>query len=180
MSSITIDGVTAGGHTPTWIIPSALITTDPVDGTWSIPLAALTDESTVQIDCYQDFGDTTVTRTPQTRTRQRISQIVAQTRKTGETIDVTIAGVYDQQEAMTDDVNLAYAALPEGAEVYVAQAFGHPSGTAPTATTVIDLVKGEVQTRSKSQPTAADEDLKFAATLSGSGFWADVALTDAA
>ena len=177
MSTTAIDGVVAAGRVPTWIIPAALITTEPTTGANSIPLSVLNDATTVKVDCYMDPGDYSVTRTAQTRTRQRLCQTVAQNITTGETIDVTLAGVYDQQEAMTEDVNLAYAALPEGAEVYIAQAFGWDQSVAPTTSTVVDLVKGTVQQRMKTQPTTADEDLKFSATISGSAFHQDVTLT---
>ena len=177
MSTTAIEGVVAAGRVPTWIIPAALVTTPPTEGSNSIPLSALTGATTVKVDCYMDPGDYSVTRTPQTRTRQRLCQVVAQNITTGETIDVTLSGVYDQQEAMTEDVNLAYAALPEGADVYIAQAFGWDSSLDPTTSTVVDLVRGTVQQRMKTQPTTADEDLKFAATISGSAFFQDVTLT---
>ena len=177
MSTIAVEGVTAAGRVPTWIIPAALVTAPPTEGTWSIPLSVLTNAAVVKADCYYDLGDVNITRTAQTRTRQRACQQIAQTIKTGETIDVTVAAVYDQQEAMTEDVNLVYAAVPEGADVYVARAYGWDSSLTPTASTVIDLVRGDVQSRMKNEPTSADEDLKFTATLAGSAFYPDVALT---
>lgn len=179
MTATAIEGVVAAGRVPTWIIPAASITTDPVTGAWSIPLAALTGATTVKTDCYLDAGDITISRTAQTRTRQRLCQIVSESIKTGETIDITISAVYDQQEAMTEEVNDVYAALAEGAEVYVAQAFGWDSTVTPTTATVIDLWKGSVQMRTKNQPASADEDLKFTAAISGSAFFGDVALTAA-
>lgn len=179
MSTTAIEGVVAAGRVPTWIIPAASITADPVTGTWSIPLAALTGVTTVKIDCHYDFGDVSVTRTPQTKSRQRACQLIAETIDIGETIDVTISAVFDQQEAMSEDVNEAYAALPEGSAVYLAQAFGWDSATTPDATTVIDLIKGTVQRRQKNQPASADEDLKFTATISASAYFEDVALTAA-
>lgn len=177
MSTTAIEGVVAAGRVPTFVIPAALVTTDPVEGTWEIDLTALTDPTTVKIDCHYDFGDVTVTRTPQTKSRQRACQIVAETIDIGETIDVTISAVYDQQEAMSEAVNEAYAALPEGASVYIAQAFGWDSAATPTASTVIDLIKGTVQRRQKNQPASADEDLKFTATISASAYFEDVALS---
>ena len=179
MTATAIEGVVAAGRVPTWIIPAASITADPVTGTWSIPLAALTGGTTVKADCYLDAGDIQVSRTAQTRTRQRLCQTVAEQIKTGETIDITISAVYDQQEATSDDVNLVYAALAEGGDVYVAQAFGWDSTVTPTTATVIDLWKGTVQMKTKNQPTSPDEDLKFTGTISGSAYFADVALTAA-
>lgn len=178
MTATAIEGVVAAGRTPTWIIPAASITADPVTGTWSIPLAAITGATTVKADCYLDAGDIQISRTAQTRTRQRLCQTVAEQIKTGETIDITISAVYDQQDTTTS-VNDVYDALVEGAEVYVAQAFGWDSTATPTTATVIDLWKGTVQMKTKNQPTSVDEDLKFTATISGSAFFADVALTAA-
>ena len=175
-----IEGVVAAGRVPTWIIPAASITTPPSgDGPWSIPLTALTGATTVKTDCYMDMGDVTITTTPTTKTRQRMCQKIAQTITTGETIEVTLAAVFDQQAALTEDVNLVYAALAKDAEVYIAQAFGHDTDVAPTSATKVDLVRAVVQSRVKNQPTAPEDDLKFTATLSGSGFWDDVALTGA-
>ena len=179
MTATAIEGVVAAGRVPTWIIPAASITTDPTTGAWNIALAAITGATTIKADCYLDAGDIQVSRAAQTRTRQRLCQTVAEQIKTGETIDITISAVYDQQEATSDDVNKVYAALVEGAEVYVAQAFGWDSTVTPTTATVIDLWKGTVQMKTKNQPTSVDEDLKFTATISGSAYFADVALTAA-
>ena len=104
MSTIAVEGVTAAGRVPTWIIPAALVTAPPTEGTWSIPLSVLTNAAVIKADCYYDLGDVNITRTAQTRTRQRACQVVAQTIKTGETIDVTIAAVYDQQAASSAEV----------------------------------------------------------------------------
>ena len=178
MATSAIPGVVAAGRVPVFVIPAAAITADPateVGG--SIPLAEFNDASTVKIDCHMDAGDMSVTITPNTKSRQRLCQVVAETVKTGETIDVTISAVYDQQADMASEVNEAYAALPENADVYIAAAFGHDSSVAPTTTTVIDLVKGNVQSRDKTFPTSLEEDLKFAAALSASAYFQDVALT---
>lgn len=179
MSNTAVNGVVAAGRVPTWIIPAALVTTDPTTEANSIPLSVLTDDSVVKIDCHYDFGDVAVSRSEQTRTRQRACQVVAETINVGETIDVTISAVFDQQEAMTEVVNEAYAALPKGAAVYIAQAFGWDSAVAPTAATVIDLLKGTVRSRTKNQPTSADEDLKFSSVIGVSAPFEDVTLTAA-
>ena len=176
MTATAIEGVVAAGRVPTWIIPAASITTDPTTGAWNIALAAITGATTIKADCYLDPGDIQISRAATTRTRQRLCQTVAENIKTGETIDITLSAVYDQQEATSEDVNKVYAALVEGAEVYVAQAFGWDSTATPTTATVIDLWKGTVQMKTKNQPTSVDEDLKFTATISGSAFFADVAL----
>ena len=178
MSVTAIEGVVAAGRVPTWIIPATSIIADPVTGTWEIPLAAITGGTTVKIDCHYDFGDVTVTRTPQTKSRRRACQIIAETIAIGETIDVTISAVFDQQEASSADVNEAYAALPEGAAVYLAQAFGWDSAETPDTTTIVDLIKGTVQRRQKNQPATSEEDLKFTATISASAYFEDVALDD--
>lgn len=178
MSVTAIEGVVAAGRVPTWIIPAAQVSADPAVGSWSVPLATLTATTSIKIDCHYDFGDVSVTRTPQTKSRQRACQVIAETIDIGETIDVTISAVYDQQEDMAEDVNAAYAALPTGASVYIAQAFGWPSATDPDSTTVIDLIKGTVQRRQKSQPASAEEDLKFMATISASAYFEDVPMSE--
>lgn len=180
MSVNAIPGVVAAGRWPTFIIPESALTTPPSGaGPWSIPLSALTDPATVKIDAHLDAGDVEITREPVTRERQRASQTVVEQIKTGETISITLNAVYDQQAPDTEDVNLAYAAVPEGVKVYVAQAFGWDSGQAPDETMILDLFEGTVQSRMKNQPTEANEDLKFRSTISGSGFWEDVTVTAA-
>lgn len=176
MATTAIPGVVAAGMAPLWIVPAGLVAADPEEGTWTFSLTDLNDATSVKIDCHMDAGDFSVTRTPTTKSRQRMCQVVAETISTGETIDLTISGVYDQQEAMSAEVNEAYSALPEGEVVYLVQAFGWDSSAAPTTSTVVDVFKATVQTRMKTQPTTFDEDLKFLATLSGSAYFADVAL----
>ena len=79
--------------------------------------------------------------------------------------------------ATSATVNKVYAALPEDAVVYIAQAWGWDSGATPTTSTKLDLFKATVQTRTKTQPTTFDEDIKFQALLSGSAYFEDIALT---
>lgn len=180
MSTTAIDGVVAAGHVVTWIIQPSSITPEPSgEGPWSIPLAALTVPTTVKIDCHMDFGDMSMNVTPNTRERQRMCQKVKETIVVSETIEVQISAVYDQQQALTEEVNEAYAALPKDADVYIARAYGWDSSLAPTAATKVDLVRATVQSRSKTEPTSAEEDLKFMSTLSGSAYWEDVTLTAA-
>lgn len=176
--STAIEGKNAAGNLPSWIIQPASITAEPVgEGPWSAPLAALTAPTTVKFDCYVDWGGVSVERSDTTKERQRMCQKVKEVITTGETITVTITAVYDQQEALTEEVNAVYAALAKGAVVYIARAFGHDADVAPTSSTVVDLMKATVQARKKNEPTSAEDDLVFTATLSGSGYWDDVALT---
>ena len=178
MSTTAIEGVVAAGHVPIWVIPSASITTMPNSG-GSIPLAALTGPTTTKIDCYLDAGDVSFSRSEQTKSRQRLCQTIAETIKVGETIDITIAAVYDQQEASSADVNKAYAALTEGADVYVAVGWGWDQSVTPTSATVVDVWKGKVRTQDRNFPTSIDEDLKFTSIVSVSQQAKDVTLTAA-
>lgn len=175
MSFTPIDGKQAAGNLVTWVIPAAVVTAEPDAGSWD--LAYLSDPTTVKVDCYMDFGDVTTTFSPTTTTKQRMCEKIARTVQTGETIDVTLAGVYDQQTAMTETVNLFYATVPTGADVYIARAYGWDSDNAADATTIVDVFKGKVQRRTKTEPTAADEDLKFNATVSVEDYFEDVTLT---
>jgi hypothetical protein len=177
MSVTAIEGVVAAGRVPTWIIPAAAIATPPTTAAAVLPLTDLLDATSVKADCYYDAGDITVTRTPTTRARQRMCQVVSETITTGETIDVTITAVFDQQAAAAAEVNEVYAVLEPGADVYVAQAWGHDSAVTPTNTATIDIMRGTVQTRTKNQPTDINEDLKFTAVLSVSSYVEDVDLT---
>ena len=178
MSTTGVPGVVAAGRVPTWIIPAALIEDLPTSGTWSIPLAALTAETTVKIDCFYDFGDVSVARSPITRTLQRSCEVNPQTIEVGETIDVTITAVYDQQAASSATINEAYEAVPKGTSVFIAQAFGWDQTEEPTVEMVIDLLgPAEVRSRTKNQPTTPEEDLKFTALLSVAEVYEDVALT---
>ena len=179
MATTAIEGVVAAGRVPTYILPVAAVAVAPTTADPELPLADLLDATGVKADCHYDAGDITVTRTPTTKSRQRMCQVVAETIPTGETIDVTITAVFDQQEALSEDVNEVYAALAPGAEVYIVQAWGWDSAVTPTTATVVDTMRGTVQTRTKNQPTTFDEDLKFTATISVSSLVEDVALTGA-
>lgn len=176
MSTTAIEGVVAAGHVPIWVIQAASIATMP-DGGGAIPLTALTDGTTTKIDCYLDAGDVSFSRSEQTKSRQRLCQTIAETIKVGETIDITIAAVYDQQEASSADVNKAYAALTEGADVYVAVGWGWDQSQTPTAQTKVDVWKGKVRTQDRNFPTSIDEDLKFTSIVSVSAQAKDVTLT---
>jgi hypothetical protein len=178
MATTAVAGVVAAGRVPVYVIPAAAISVDPateVGG--SLPLADFNDAATVKIDCHMDAGDMSVTSTPTTRQRQRLCQIVSETISTATTIDVVISAVYDQQEAAAAEVNEAYTALVDGAEVYIGVPYGWDSSATPTTSTVTDLYKGTVQTRVKNFPTTIDEDLKFTATISASAYFQDVELT---
>ncbi|HJY33548.1 MAG TPA: hypothetical protein VJ260_01785 [Vicinamibacterales bacterium] len=177
MATTAIEGVVAAGRVPTWIVPVAAVAVEPTEADPELLLADLLDATGVKADCHMDPGDISVTRTPTTKSRQRMCQVVAETVSTGETIDVTFSAVFDQQEAASAEVNEVYSALTPGAEVYIVQAWGWDSAVTPTTATVVDVMRGTVQTRTKNQPTTFDEDLKFTANLSMSSYVDDVALT---
>ena len=177
MATTAQEGVVAAGRVPTWIVPVAAVAVEPTEADPELLLADLLDATGVKADCHMDPGDISVTRTPTTKSRQRMCQVVAETVATGETIDITLSAVFDQQEASSAEVNEVYSALPEGEVVYIAQAWGWDSAVTPTTATVVDVMRGTVQTRTKNQPTTFDEDLKFTATLSMSSYVDDVALT---
>ena len=181
MSTEAIDGKAAGGYLATWVVPVASAS-DPTgtEGAWEAPLTLLTAVTTIKVDCYMDFGDVTTTFSPTTTTKQRMCEKIARTVQTGETIDVVLAGVYDQNSDGSEAaVNAFYDEVPKGADVYVVRAYGWDSDVTPTTATVVDVYKGSVQSRTKTEPTTAEEDLKFAATVSVSKFFEDVTLTAA-
>jgi hypothetical protein len=169
-----LDGVTASGNVPTWIIQDAAVTTPLTDQTEAIPASLFSDESTVKIDCYHNMGDVQFTRTPTTRERKRACEKVTVTRKTGETIEGTIQAIYDQQEDADAVINAAYSAVPEGATVYVAIGYGHDSHDGLPAR--VDIYRGDVTMRSKNQPVEG-EDLMFTSTISADLFLEDVTVT---
>lgn len=176
MSTTAIEGVVAAGHVPIFVIPAASVATFPANG-GSVPLTALTAPTTTKIDCYLDAGDVSFSRSEQTKSRQRLCQTIAETIKVGETIDITIAAVYDQQEASSANVNKAYAALTEGADVVVAVAWGWNQSVTPTSATKVDVWKGRVRTQDRNFPTSIDEDLKFTSIVSVSQQAKNVTLT---
>ena len=172
-----LDGIQAAGHLPSWVISDANLPENLTNATDSIPLAAVTGAT--KIDCHADFGDINLNVTQTTRERRRMCQTVAVTINTGQTINLTIRGVYDQQAADTEDINAAWSSLPVGSRVGVVRAYGWASDQEPTAETVVDLIVGEVQSVTKVEPANADEDLKFEATVSGELYLQDLALTGA-
>lgn len=170
-----VDGIIAGGNTPVWIIQEAAITTPLTEHTTSIPVSLLADPTTAKIDCYMNMDGMSVTRTPSTKERQRMCEKVKQSVKTGETIDIEITAIYDQQAQAADEINVAYTALPEDATVYIVRAYGLDSTVTPTSANKVDVLRGTVQQRNKNNPVA-EEDLMFTATLSGDLMIQDVQL----
>ena len=176
MSIITgVDGVIAGGRQPVWVIDPADVTEAPTAGATTFPLAAVTGG--VKIDCLYDMGDVSLTRAASTRERQRACQKVAETIVTGHTIEGSITAIWDQQADTAAEVNAAYSALPEGGQAYVFVAHGHDSEVDPTAETKGDVWRVKVTQVDHTLAANADEDIKFAATLSGDGYWPNVTLS---
>lgn len=171
-----LDGVTASGNVPTWIIQDASVTTPFTDQTETISSALFTDDSTVKIDCYHNMGDVNFTRTPTTRERKRACEKVTVTRKTGETIEGTVQAIYDQQAAAEELINAAYESVPEGVTVYVAIGYGHDSHDGLPSR--VDIYRGDVTMRAKNQPVEG-EDLMFTSTISADLFLEDVTVTPA-
>src|SRR5574344_516863 len=121
-----IDGKTAAGNAPLWIIQAAAFsTTPPASNATSIALTVVTGGD--KLDCHMDFGDFTIGRTPTTRSRQRMCQKIAEEIVVGNTIAGTLSAIWDQQAAAGSTVNEAYDSLAEGSEVYIFQAFGQDS-----------------------------------------------------
>lgn len=172
-----LDGVTASGNVPTWIIQESAMTVALADDAAEIPASVFSDPTTVKIDCYHNMGDVNFTRTPVTRERKRACEKVTVTRKTSETIEGTIAAIYDQQAAAEDIINAAYEAVPEGSTVYTA--IGYGADSAAGLPTRVDVYRGDVTMRSKNQPVEG-EDLMFTSTVSADHFWEDLAVTPAA
>lgn len=175
--STGLDGVTASGNVPTWIIQESAITTPLEEGATTIPAEVFEDPTTVKIDCYHNMGDVNFTRTPVTRERKRACEKVTVTRKTSETIEGTIQAIYDQQAEADDIINAAYAAVPEGQTVYTAIGYGHDSAQGTPSR--VDVYRGDVTMRSKNQPVEG-EDLMFTSTVSADHFWEDLEVTPAA
>lgn len=166
MSETGLDGVIASGNAPTWIVQEAKVTKPLREGDKSFPLALLTDATTAKIDCHLNMGDVNFTRTPTTRDRKRACEKITSQIRTGQTVEAEIKAIYDQQAEAAAVINAAYTSLPEGSTVYVIQAYGLDSHTAPTATkTKVDVYRGKVQTRMKNQPVDGEE-YTFTANLS--------------
>lgn len=174
--TIGLDGITASGNVPTWVIQKATLTEPLTDDTTSIPGSAFTAADTVKIDCYHNMGDVNFSRTPQTRERKRACEKVTVSRKIGETIEGTIQAIYDQQADAADVINRAYAALPEQADVIIAIGYGHDSHDGLPSR--VDVYEGDVSMRSKNQPVEG-EDLMFTASISAARFLEDVTVTPA-
>lgn len=170
-----VDGIIAGGNTPTWIVQENTVTEGLTDKAVTFPLAALSAATTVKADCHMNMDGVEITREATTRDRQRMCEKVTVSVKTGETINGSITAVYDQQAAASALINAVYTALPEGATVYIVRAYGLDSQTKPSASTKVDVVRAKVTQRNKNQPVAG-EDLMATATLSGDLYLQDVTL----
>lgn len=169
-----IKGVSSAGRQPIWVIQMETLTS-VTDATKSIPLTAVTGGT--KIDCYYNFGGVELTREPTTVERQRACEKVAQQIKIGETINGTITAIWDQQATAESEVNKAYTALPEGSEVFLFVANGWDTDQTPTAETKGDLWRVTVSQVDHTIAAAADEDLMFRSTLTGSLFLPNITLT---
>lgn len=171
-----VDGIIAGGNTPAWLVQEEEITQPLVAGAISFPLAALTADTTVKIDCHLDMDGIDVTRNATTRERQRMCEKIKTEIKTGETISGSITSIYDQQATSEALINAVYTALPEGRTVYLVRAYGLDAHKPATEATKVDVLRIEVQQRNKNNPVAG-EDLEFTATFSADLYLPDVKLT---
>ncbi|MGQ4574894.1 phage tail tube protein [Dermabacteraceae bacterium P7006] len=169
-----VAGLTAGGNTPAWIIQVADIQEPaPTEAKKEIKADAFTQANSRKIDCHVNMDGISLDRQMRTREQQRMCQKIATTIKTGETINVDITGIYDQQKAGTEEINHLYTSLPEGATVYLVQAFGWDAAKDPAADMVCDVIKMRVNQRTKNQPVEG-EDLMFTANASGLEYLQDV------
>lgn len=174
MSITGIEGVTAAGRQPVWIIDAASLT-GITDATTELPLATVTGGQ--RADCYYNFGGFTMTRTPNLRETQRACQKVAVSKKVGETIEGSMTIVYDQQALPTEEVNLAYSAMPEEGEVGLFVANGWDAEATPDATTKGDLWVVDVTQVDHLLAANADEDLMAQVTLNGERYLPNITLS---
>lgn len=174
MSITGIEGVVAAGRQPVWIIDGASLT-GITDASTELPLATVTAGQ--RADCYYNFGGLALNRTPTMREVQRACQTVATSKKVGEVIDGTMTIVYDQQALPTDEVNLAYSAMPEEGTVGLFIAHGWDAEAAPDATTKGDLWIVDVTQVDHLIAANADEDLMAQVTLNGERYLKNLALT---
>lgn len=174
MSTTGIDGVVAAGRQPVWIIDAANLSTVD-DNTTSLPLATVTAGQ--RADCYYNFGGLSLDRTATLRERQRACEKVSVQTKIGEQITGTMTIVFDQQALDTDEVNLAYSALPEGGSVGLFVAHGWDANLAPTAETKGDLWIVDVTQINHLLAASAEEDLMARADLNGERYLKNLTLS---
>ena len=173
MSTTGIDGVVGAGRQPVWIIDGANLV-DVTDNTTTLPLATVTGGQ--RADCYYNFGGLTLDRTANTRDRQRACEKVSKSTKIGETISGSMTLVYDQQAASTDEVNLAYSAMPEEGEIGLFVANGWDAAEDPTTDTKGDLWILDVQQVTHLMVASADEDLMARVDLTGERYLRNITL----
>lgn len=171
-SKTGVDGIVANGNAPIVIIPKSKIGTAPTRETKELKKSAVDDEASVKADCYLNADGYQVTRTAETRQRQRLCEKNKVTVKTGETIEAQMTFVWDGQNKKTE-MNKVYDVLAEGSEVYIAQAYGLDSDAEWTASsTICDVVRATVSMRAKNTPVEG-EDLTVTATLSVKEYFED-------
>lgn len=174
MSTTGIDGVVAAGRQPVWIIDTADLTAI-TDSTTTLPVTTITGGQ--RADCYYNFGGLVLDRTPTMRETQRACQKVAKSKKVGEVISGTMTIVWDQQAESTDEINLAYSALPEEGEVGLFVAHGWDAEKAADATTKGDLWIVDVTQVDHLFAANSDEDLMARITLNGERYLPSLTLT---
>ena len=97
-SATGMEGVIASGNTPLWIVQPETIGSPLTDQAKTFPLAALTTATdTVKADCHMNMDGFSATRSLTNRDRKRMCEKFTQSVKTGESIDLTLTAIYDQQ-----------------------------------------------------------------------------------
>lgn len=176
MAVKTIYGVKAGGMQPYYVLQKSDAPGLSV-GKQLTTLPATQVSQAVMVYCHGATGAFEIEADEQTAELDRgcLPAIIEET--IGVSYSGTFTGIWDQQKAMTEEVNHAYKAFPEGAEVFVLVASGKNAAEDLKAGDVVDIYEMKVGLVTHPIATSKDEDLTFVASLKGQNFSKNVKLS---
>lgn len=133
----------AAGREPVYVAPLSAMPTVS-SSTASVSKAGLIDKAT-KIDCFYQIGDIEFEQDTETEEEQFACEANPRETVISTKTTATITIVWDQQKALTEDINGAYNALPEGSDVILFIAHGYASDQEVKVDTVGDLYVMTVQ-----------------------------------
>jgi len=112
--------------------------------TTEISKSAVIDKAT-KIDCFYQIGEIEFEQDTETEEEQFACEANPRETVISTKTTATVTIVWDQQKDLTEDINAAYNALPEGSDVILFIAHGHPSDQEVKPGTVGDVYVMNVQ-----------------------------------
>lgn len=156
----------AAGREPVYVAPlSAMPAVN--SATTSVSKVGLIDKAT-KIDCFYQIGGIEFEQDTETEEEQYACEANPREVPISTKTTATLTINWDQQKALTEDINAAYNAMPEGSDVILFIAHGYASDQELTVGTVGDLYVMTVQKVKHLFAEDAKSRIRAEVTLTGS------------